>query len=164
MMTKPKTCESCPLFNVGHGFVPDEERNSKVAILALSPSKEDCYGRHLVGYAGPKQPIYETVSPRPFIGSAGWLLENTYLPAAGLRRQDVSLHHILKCYTAHPPTGDILLVAAHHCTKQHLNITDKVKLIVTLGQVPWEIYQGAGRPIHEWRGHLGKPIVINAGR
>lgn len=162
MMTKPKTCESCPLFNVGHGFVPDEERNSKVAILALSPSKEDCYGRHLVGYAGPKQPIYETVPPKPFIGSTGWLLENTYLPAAGLKRQDVSLHHILKCYTAHPPTGDILQAAMHHCVSNHLNITDESKVLITLGKEPWELFQGS-LPLADWRGFPG-PKKLNDGK
>lgn len=160
MNQKPDSCKNCPLYKTGMGFVPDEERSSQVAILALSPSKDDVQGRHLVGYAGPKQPIYQTTEPKPFIGSAGWLLENTYLPSAKLSRKDVSLHHILKCYTPHPPTGDTLLLATHHCVKQHLNISDKVKLIITLGQVPWEIYQGTDRPLNDWRGFLGKDIMV----
>lgn len=160
MNTKPNSCVGCPLHKVGHGFVPDDSKDSQVSILALSPSKDDVQGRHLVGYAGKGQPIYETTTPKPFIGAAGWLLDQAYLPAAGLTRDQVSIHHILKCHTPHPPTGDTLLVAAHHCIENHLNISDECKVLVTMGQVPWEIYQGAGRPLHEWRGFLGKDLIV----
>ncbi|MGL5720062.1 MAG: hypothetical protein ACRCYP_04650, partial [Alphaproteobacteria bacterium] len=62
MNAKPSTCTGCPLFKTGHGFVSDEVRpEAQVAILAFSPSKDDVRGNHLVGYAGPKQPIYETI-------------------------------------------------------------------------------------------------------
>lgn len=154
MNTKPKSCESCPLFNVGHGFVPDDSKDSQVSILALSPSKDDVQGRHLVGYAGKGQPVYETTTPKPFIGAAGWLLDQTYLPAAGLTRDQVSLHHILKCYTPHPPTGDTLQSAMHHCIKKHLNITDESKVLVTMGKEPWELFQGS-LPLTDWRGFQG---------
>lgn len=163
MLEKPESCKNCALYKVGHGFVPDEScSSSQVAILGLSPSKDDVQGRHLVGYAGPKQPIYETTTPKPFIGSAGWLLENTYLPAADLKRQDVSIHHILKCYTPHPPKGDMLQSAMYHCVKQHLNITDEVKVLVTMGEEPWELFQGS-LPLNDWRGFIG-PKKLNNGK
>ena len=87
MNQQPSTCVGCPLHGEGKGFVPDEVQDgAKVALLALSPSKDDAMGRQIVGYAGPKQPIYETTSPKPFIGSGGWFLTQSLLHCLGMGR------------------------------------------------------------------------------
>lgn len=163
MLSHPSTCKGCPLEKVGHGFVPDEVRSSKVAIIAMNPSKDDATGRHLVGYAGRGNPLYETTHPRPFLGHAGWLLENTYLPLAGLRREDVSLHHILKCHLPHRPNWDTLLAAQHHCVKHHLNTSDEVQVLITVGEDAWKLYHPE-LPLHEWRGFLSPSPLKNGAK
>src|SRR5690349_23891776 len=162
MNQKPATCHGCPLYGEGKGFVPDTiVSGAKVGLLALSPSKDDAMGRQIVGYmrVGTKmQPIYETTSPKPFIGSGGWFLTQSLLPAAGLTRDQVSMHHVLKCHMPSPPHWDVLHVASHHCVKHHLNIPDEVKVLVTLGEEPWKILQG-DLPLNDWRGFTGpKPL------
>lgn len=161
MLNKPSSCAGCPLAKIGHGFVPDEVRPSKVAIMAMNPSKDDAQGRHLVGYAGKGNPLYETTHPRPFLGHAGWLLENTYLPLAGLKREDVSLHHVLKCHLPHRPNWDTLLAAQHHCVKHHLNTSDEVQVLITVGEDAWKLYHPE-LPLHEWRGFLA-PSPLKSG-
>ena len=156
---QPDSCKGCPLYGVGHGFVPDEVRPSSVAILAYSPQKDDIQGRHLVGYAGKKQPIYESSDPKPCIGSRGWLLENAYLPAAGLTRQDVSIHHVLKCHHQGVLPWDTRIAAEHHCVSKHLNISDECQLLITMGEGPWKLLQGPDLPLTDWRGFCGpKPL------
>ena len=161
MHNKPSTCQGCPLYKIGHGFVPDEVRPSKVALISMNPSKDDAQGRHLVGYAGPKQPLYETKAPAPFLGHAGWMLENTYLPLAGLRREDVSLHHVLKCHLPHRPNWDTLLAAQHHCVSKHLTTSDECQLLITVGEDAWKLYH-PDFPLGEWRGFLG-PTPLKGG-
>jgi uracil-DNA glycosylase family 4 len=160
MNTKPDSCKNCVLFDIGKGFVPDEEHPSKVAILGFCPSKDDVQGRHLIGYAGKGQPIYETVNPRPYIGANGWLLTQNYLPVAGLSRETVSIHNLIKCHVNSPPPEDTLLLAVNHCTDKHLNISDEASLLVTLGEEPWKLLQGSHLPLNDWRGFLGpKPLA-----
>ena len=160
MNQKPDTCKGCPLYKESYGFVPDEERPSTVAVLGYMPSKDDVQGRYLKGYAGKGQPIYETTDPKPYIGSAGWLLTNTYLPAAGLRREDVSLHHVLKCHAPGKLPWDTQLAAEHHCVSKHLTISDECQLLITIGEDPWRVLQGSALPLNDWRGFCGpKPLL-----
>lgn len=161
MNSKPDTCRGCVLFKESYGFVPDEVRPSTVAVLGYMPSKDDAQGRHLVGYAGPKQPIYQTTESKPFIGGSGWLLENTYLPAAGLRRQDVSLHHVLKCHAPGKLPWDTQLAAEHYCISKHLNISDECQLLITIGEGPWKAIQGPDLPLNDWRGFCGPHPLAN---
>lgn len=160
MNQKPDTCRGCVLFKESYGFVPDEVRPSSIAVLGYMPSKDDAAGRHLVGYAGPKQPIYRTSEPRPFIGGSGWLLENTYLPSAGLSRKDVSLHHVLKCHAPGHLPDDTRLAAEHYCVSKHLNISDECQLLITIGGGPWKLLQGPSLPLTDWRGFCGpRPLL-----
>lgn len=160
MNQKPATCKGCPLYSASYGFVPDEERPSTVAVLGYMPSKDDVNGRQLIGYAGKGQPLYETVPSKPFIGSSGWLLTNTYLPAAGLTRKDVSLHHVLKCHAPGHLPEDTKVAAEHHCISKHLTISDECQLLITIGEDPWRILQGSDLPLNDWRGFCGpKPLV-----
>lgn len=163
MYQKPSSCAGCPLQHVGQGFVHDEVRPSSIAIMAFSPSKDDVRGQELVGYAGPRQPIYQTTSSKPFIGSEGWFLTQTLLPSAGLSRDQVSLHHLIKCHVASPPNHDTLLAASHHCVKHHLNISDEIQVLVTMGDVPWKTLQGEGLPLNDWRGFTG-PSPLQGGQ
>lgn len=151
----PATCTGCPLFTPGKvGFVPDESKPSKVAVLALSPSTDDLKGRQIIGYAGPKQPIYESTTPKPFIGSNGWMLTNTFLPAAGLSRETTSLHHLIKCHLPPSVKGDTLKAAMDHCSSKHLTIPDEVEVVATIGEEPWQFLQGP-LPLKDWRGFTG---------
>lgn len=160
MNQKPATCVGCALYKESYGFVPDEERPSHVAVLGYMPSKDDANGRHLIGYAGKGQPLYETVASKPFIGSSGWLLTNTYLPAAGLTRKDVSLHHVLKCHAPGHLPEDTKIAAEHHCISKHLTISDECQLLITIGEDPWRLLQGSDLPLNDWRGFCGpKPLL-----
>lgn len=159
MLPKPDACKSCPLWGDGRGFVPDEPRSaSPVAILAQNPGADEEYGRQIVGWAGKRDPLYEPTSPRPLIGATGYMLMNTYLPLAGLSRDTVSLHNLIKCRWKHTntlPTGDLYEEAVAHCTKHHLHIPEGVKVIVAQGAHAWRFTQGEGYSITDWRGFCG---------
>ena len=156
MLPLPPSCRGCVLEHKGLGFCPDETRpGSTVAILGLQPSKDDVMGRMIMGYDGPGRPLYESCVPRPMIGSAGWMLCNTYLPLSGLKRDDVSIHHLLKCHTKELPKGKEYEEALKHCTQAHLSFSQGCNVIVAQGQEVWDFTQGKGFNIHDWRGFIG---------
>jgi len=164
----------------GLGYVPDQliargdkTMDGQVAVLALQPSMDDVKGRQIVGYDGPGKPIYEQGRPRPMIGSAGWMLMNTYLPLSGLKREDVSIHHLLKCHYAglfkvNKNKQRVIAnekeyqEAVKHCTNAHLVFHPETKVIVAQGQEVWDWTQGKGRSIWDWRGFTGPVHVTGA--
>jgi uracil-DNA glycosylase len=174
ILAKMPTCAGCVYEHKGVGFCPDDVKPSDVAILTLLPSMDDVKGRQIVGYAGKGQPLYENTTPKPMIGSAGWLLTNTYLPLAGLNRENTSFHNLIKCHYPglykRNKNGQKTIAnkkeyeqALEHCTSRHLVLGDRTRFVVAQGQEVWDYTQGKGQSIQDWRGFQGS-IKVKVGK
>jgi len=83
-------------------------------------------------------------------------MNETFLPAAGLQRSEVSVGNVLRCRWQKdnklPPEG-ILKVAIEQC-RQYLDIPETTELIVAQGALAWRALNQVGS-ITEWRGYVG---------
>lgn len=139
-LTKPKTCESCPMFQEGEGFVPDENiEGAKVFILGQNPE------------------VDEEEQGRPFIGKTGREMEVRFFPLAQLvRGKNVSLGHVIRCRWKNSddlPPSAIKNVAANLCQSLYFHPPASTELIVAQGGLAWKA-MGEGTSIREWRGYL----------
>lgn len=139
-ITKPSSCQGCPLYSASTYYVPDEiVPGSEVYVLMQNPGAE------------------EERQGRPACGKTGQALNETYLPLAGLSREEVSVCNVLKCRYGHSnelPPGDILEQAVQHCTQAHLSIPQDAKLVITQGKLALEYAMGTQTSVHAWRGYL----------
>src|SRR5574338_350241 len=131
MLPKPDTCRGCPFYGTGRGFVPDELRPVPVLVLGQAPGSHEEAGERLVARAG-KVKRWEPAAPAPFLGDAGYDLGRTYLPLAGLTRDDVSLCSVVRCRVGHggplpPLTHTAVRQAIQHCQQRHFSI-DKTRI------------------------------------
>lgn len=144
-MRKPDTCVGCPLYGDGDGFVPDEiVPGSRVAVLLQNPGVE------------------EERRAKPAIGPTGDMLNDSFLPQAGLvRGVDVSVCNSLRCRWIDPatglktnklPTGQVLAGALAQC-RQYDRLSGH-DVIVAAGGAAWKATSQPGS-ITEWRGFLG---------
>lgn len=114
MIPKPKTCEGCPLFHKGRGFVPDE----------VVPHPE-------YAFIGEAPGTTEVDEGRPFRGKAGYVLKHWLLwTVAPLRlayeQQKITIGNVLRCLPPEIqgrayPRGEERKQAEACCT-QYLNL------------------------------------------
>lgn len=160
-MNKPSTCQGCPLYGDGAGFVPDTlVRGSRVLIKGQNPGECEERGHLVKGYSGGR-PLYEVVAPQPFLGPTGYTLNHTFLPLAGLTRAEVSVANTLRCRWKNSnevPSGKLLKEAVVWCS-QYDEVPKSIKVIVAMGAVAWAALDGPGS-ISDWRGslHPTKPV------
>lgn len=166
-MVKPEGCIGCPLYDNGQGFVPDQIiPGSDTMILMQNPgATEEQYGV-------------------PAIGDTGKLMNEVFIPLAGLYRQtnivaptghvdtdsDISVANVLKCrwrdsdgnFTNSLPSGDVLEAAVAHCTDAHLYVPEHIKYVVAQGSLAFNyitdgaIRESDGKPsgVNDWRGNV----------
>lgn len=85
MLTKPTTCQSCPLYKSGTGFVPDAIReHAEYTICGEAPGKN------------------ELIEGTPFVGDAGFVLKQWLIRAVPLmqlasERNKISYSNVLHC-------------------------------------------------------------------
>jgi len=100
-MTKPDFCRTCPMSAArSTGFVPDLVPLAPVAAFVLRmPSKDDL----LFG--------------EPMTGRGGRAWEHNFLAPTGLRRDQVIIANVLRCYPSAGefPTGKLRGDAVRHC-------------------------------------------------
>ena len=147
MLQKPKTCEGCPLYDNGQGFVPDEVQDGqRVFIFAQNPGEQ------------------EEHDGKPMVGATGKVNDETYIPLTGLERgKDIGIGNSIRCRAVIAgkrsnllPPAKILKAAQAHCNTAHLKIPASVKLVVAHGAAAWDYTQGkAHLSIDDWRGFLG---------
>lgn len=150
-MKKPASCQGCPLFDDGEGFVPDEMiPGARVDVWLQNPGET------------------EERKARPAVGSTGEDLDEKFLPAAGLTRgQDVSVRNVLRCRWRHPgtgkkcnnlPSGKVLEKAIQHCRVHDAATGATVSMAA--GSLAWRMQGGPGT-ITDWRGfpHPTKPVL-----
>ena len=150
MLPKPPTCEGCPLYQTGQGFVPDENiEGAQVYVLAQNPGEQ------------------EEKEGKPKVGKVGQEESANFFPRAGLiRGRNVSLGNVLRCrfnQTNAMPTGDTLKQAVAHCSR-YFHPPASTRLFVAEGKYAWEYLGGMGS-IKQWRGFIsphwykGRPVL-----
>jgi len=112
-------CRKCPLWKTRNNPVFGEgPADAEVMLIGLGP-----------GY-------HENLEGRPFVGAAGKLL-NKLLESAGLRREEVYITNVVKCYLPeNKVTRDELEACTPYLDEQIELI--KPKVIITLGNVAME--------------------------
>ena len=141
-MRKPPSCQGCPMYQDGDGFVPDElVEGSEVFVLGQNPGAE------------------EEREGKPFVGKTGQAMLNEYFPIANLvRGENVSIGNTLKCRwrkSNNLPIGKTLMDAVAHCTKSHLRFPQSTRLVVAQGALATKVMtQNNDISITDWRGFL----------
>ena len=111
-----KVCSKCPLHKTRKFPVPGEGNiDAKVMLIGLGP-----------GY-------HENLKGKPFVGAAGKFLDEL-LQLAGLKREEVYITNVIKCYLSdNKPTEEEIEACTPYLDRQIKII--KPKIILTLGNV-----------------------------
>lgn len=155
LLQKPSSCQGCPAYGDGKGFVPDTIRSdAKVVIWAQGPGESEEQGQR---YLGGEQ--WEAHPPAPLIGKTGRILDRTFLPLAGLNREDISLANSIRCRWNHknqlPPLNRVeVQTAIKHCTQAHGPRLDPGKLYIAMGEFAFYTLTGLLYDFSGWRGYL----------
>lgn len=126
---KPKSCEGCPLFNKGYGFVLDggDPRKAKLAFILEAPGENELKARVSVEELAVRRELYpELPEPslavgEPVVGRAGMTWEHWLLKPVGIRREDTYRANTLRCLApknkegSHYPIGQERIEAERHC-------------------------------------------------
>ena len=166
MLPKPPACDGCPLWGDGRGFVPDKLiEGSTVALVCQNPGQMEEQGQRVVSYIQGK-PVTEPCTHQPLTGATGFAVEHTWLPKAGLKRDDVSYLNILKCRwiqhgkrTNHLPKDKSYHQAVAHCMQAHFKVPDSVTTLVACGDHAFKALGGGGLKQPD-----GKPATISSYR
>jgi len=138
-----KKCIKCPLHKKRNLPVPGEGNvDSEVMLIGLGP-----------GY-------HENKQGRPFVGAAGKFLDEL-LELAGLKREEVYITNIIKCYLPDNKATEEEIKACTLYLDRQIKII-KPKIILTLGNVSTSyILKKFGlKPESMWKIH-GKVFQIN---
>lgn len=144
MLPKPSSCQGCPFYGTGQGFVPDELRpGTEVMVLGQNPGAQ------------------EEKDGKPFVGLTGQMMESKFLPLAGLDRSRISIGNAIRCRVNSanelPPLDQSECRAAvEHCTRAHLRVPEGARLVVAQGAYALYALTGHGANkndrISDWRG------------
>ena len=111
-----KKCVKCPLHEIRKFPVAGEgSPDAKVLIIGLGPG----YNENLQG--------------RPFVGAAGKFLDEL-LELAGLKREEVFITNVMKCYLPKNTAEDKEISTCTYYLERQMEII-KPKIIITLGNV-----------------------------
>ncbi len=174
MLPKPLSCRGCVGYGDGLGFVPDLHQFAQVTVAAQNPGAYEERGERCLQYV--KRGIWETElgQPEPLIGPTGHALTHTWLPLAGLSRDQVNLVNMIHCRWVEGgrkvdtlPTGQVYREMVEHCTTQHLQIPPETTLIIAMGAHAFRYFGGdqlkkwsyakqsfVPATITDWRGFL----------
>lgn len=128
MLKKPAGCEGCPLKDKGLGFVPDRlAKNPKYIMLGEAPGKN------------------EIEQGKPFVGKAGFVLENWMLRAVptfqlAKEKDEIQYSNTLRCLPPEVqgrpyPKGEERQLAEAHC-RQYDTFPQSVHTVVLFGDSP----------------------------
>lgn len=110
MLSKPPTCEGCPRFLSGQGFVPAEGPwEARLVVIGEQPGAQ------------------EVQEGRPFVGPSGKALEKA-LVRAGTRREAVLITNVRWCGPpSYPESVKVRTESIEFCRRVHLqNILDSL--------------------------------------
>jgi len=111
-----KVCRKCSLWKTRNLPVPGEGNpDAEIMLIGLGPGKE------------------EDKQGRPFVGAAGKFL-NELLALAGLKREEVFIGNVMKCFLPHNVATEEQIKACTPYLDRQIEII-KPKIIITLGNV-----------------------------
>jgi len=111
-----KVCRKCSLWKTRNLPVPGEGNpDAEIMLIGLGPGKE------------------EDRQGRPFVGAAGKFL-NELLALAGLKREEVFIGNVMKCFLPHNVATEEQIKACTPYLDRQIEII-KPKIIITLGNV-----------------------------
>jgi len=111
-----KSCKKCPLYKTRKNPVPGEGNlNAEIMLIGLGPGKE------------------EDKQGRPFVGAAGKFL-NELLSLAGLKREEVFIGNVMKCFLPNNVATEEQIKACTPYLDKQIEII-RPKVIITLGNV-----------------------------
>lgn len=155
MLPKPKECKDCIAYGDGRGFVPDRiSPQTSVIVYAQNPGEDEERGQRYLG-----QNQWESHPPEPLIGKTGRLLDRTFLPLAGLNREEVGLANSLRCRWNYQNTlpglkDKALQQALLYCTRAHWKPPEHAKLYIAMGEVATYALTQQAHDFNGWRGYL----------
>src|SRR3990167_6851325 len=134
MLDKPVGCLGCPLHTKGKGFCPDKvPANPRWAIVGEAPGKN------------------EIAKAEPFIGQAGYVLDNWLLKAVpalviAQKRGEVIYMNTLRCLPPEVqgrayPKGEERRLAEAHCRQYDPDLT-AVHTVALFGDSPQRCFFG----------------------
>jgi uracil-DNA glycosylase family 4 len=152
MLQKPLSCQGCPIFGNGCGWVPADGSGRNGVLVVLEAAGAD-----------------EEIAGLPTVGKAGYYLWSQ-LAKAGLNREDFRIHNVLSC---RPPDNRLAGepyqdAAIQHCApnldatvREHVAACQKLgktPVILTLGRIAFKRVMGLreGDPIlkEDYHGYL----------
>jgi len=111
-----KVCRKCSLWKTRNLPVPGEGNpDAEIMLIGLGPGKE------------------EDRQGRPFVGAAGKFL-NELLALAGLKREEVFIGNVMKCFLPHNVATEEQIKACTPYLDRQIEII-RPKIIITLGNV-----------------------------
>jgi uracil-DNA glycosylase family 4 len=139
MIPKPEGCRDCPMYQDGLGFVPDSiEPNSILLIVGQNPGRT------------------EEKEGKPFVGSTGELLRDTYIPKIRIPESKISYANVIRCRWENsndlPPRAR--LNGALQTCRQYDCIPTSTQLIVAQGALAWEVLSNKKGSLSDWRGYI----------
>src|SRR6185503_19990390 len=119
----------------------DNKPGAKVRIVAASPDEKEINGQRFVRWYKNEEglgEIWEPHAPAPLIGKAGWVLDNKFLPLAGLTRDDVECCHVVRCRLGNsndlpPLTTTMAREFITHCQRAYWKEPHDSQTLVALG-------------------------------
>ena len=135
-------CQDCPLGQSRTKAVPGEgPENAQIMLIAEGPGKN------------------EDLQGRPFVGAAGYFLEDL-LDSAGMNREDIFITNMLKCRTPEnrDPTPEEMEACSKYLDRQIELINPD--LILTIGRFSMEKFL-PGEKISKARGRLRRKNGLN---
>jgi len=139
-----ENCKACDLWKKRkHPVFGEGPENAKVMLIGLGP-----------GY-------WENQKGRPFVGAAGKFL-NELLSLAELKREDVYITNVVKCYL---PENKVTEEEVKVCTSLYLDKQIEIikpKIIITLGNVATEyIFKKFNLPLTSMNKLHGKSFIVS---
>ena len=171
MHNKPISCQGCPLYGKGIGYVPDAPvADPDVVILTDQPTYYEERGTAVVGYTDGVQQLDEC-DPAPLLGPVGYQLTHRYFPK--LPTTKIAKYSVLKCRWSRSqelPPPHRLAKAVMHCTAHHLQLP-KGRPVIALGELPmWFRLNQVARPeaerhvLSDWRGFaINQTFIVGHG-
>ena len=139
MLPKPKSCEGCPAYGDGRGFVPDElVEGAPLLLMFQNPGDA------------------EEEQGKPLVGRTGQMMERSFFPLINVQRGEVSLGNAFRCRWQHTnkmPPPDKLRPTLEHCTRAHHRVPSGTQAVLASGEVAAQAMTGLTADFSGWRGY-----------
>lgn len=147
MIPKGVGCEGCPALGWGRWMVPDERREgAQVELWGQNPGEYEERGQRCVAKSSTGAWTTDACASAPFLGPTGYTIFKSYAPVAGLSRDAISLHNVIRCRQhgtndLPPLDQNVTKQIIQHCQAAYYRPTD-AKLVIAEGA--YALYAATG--------------------